>query len=111
MTLHLVNDNDNESESDDQSITLSQRQIDILSLIADGYTNEQLAHELGITYDGVRFHLKALYRKFGVSNRAHLMAIVLTNHLLSSSTTPSNYGIQVTTHTHNYDTPSTSVSG
>jgi len=71
--------------------TLSTRQRDVLALIADGYNDTQIAHEMKLTHDGVRFHIRALFKKFGVSNRAHLIAIVLQNDLLSQPTTPFNY--------------------
>ena len=48
---------------------LTPRQLDILKLLADGQTYENIATILNISLNGVKFHLKAIYSKFEVENR------------------------------------------
>lgn len=48
---------------------LTARELEILHLVARGYTNEQVAQRLWITKWTVKFHLANAYRKLGVSNR------------------------------------------
>jgi DNA-binding CsgD family transcriptional regulator len=44
----------------------------ILSYVADGYTNKQIARALGSSESVVKFHLRNLFRKMDVSSRAAL---------------------------------------
>ena len=48
----------------------TQREMDVLSELATGRRNKEIATRLGISDEGVRFHLKNIYRKLGVSKRA-----------------------------------------
>lgn len=48
---------------------VSPREFDTLSLAARGWTNGEIAAELGITVHAVKFHLASIYRKLGVTNR------------------------------------------
>jgi DNA-binding CsgD family transcriptional regulator len=48
-------------------LTLRQRQI--LSLVADGQTNGQIARQLGVSEGTVRKHLENAYARLGVTNR------------------------------------------
>lgn len=53
---------------------LTPRERDLLASLSDGQTNSQIAHELGISLNTVKFHLKNLYEKLGVNNRAQAVA-------------------------------------
>lgn len=53
---------------------LTPRERDLLSALADGQTNSQIAHDLEISLNTVKFHLKNLYEKLGVNNRAQAVA-------------------------------------
>ena len=48
---------------------LSGREIEVLRLVAEGKSNSQIAEELFITVNTVRFHLANIYQKLNVSNR------------------------------------------
>ena len=48
---------------------LSLRQNEILGLIAQGKSNKEIAHQLGLTTGTVKQHVYALFRKLGVRNR------------------------------------------
>jgi DNA-binding CsgD family transcriptional regulator len=49
--------------------TLSRREVEIVSLAAEGLTNTQIAGRLGVTVHAVKFHLGSIYRKLHVANR------------------------------------------
>ena len=49
---------------------LTQREIEILRLVAAGRTNKQIAGTLWVTLHTVKFHLSNIYRKLKVANRA-----------------------------------------
>jgi DNA-binding NarL/FixJ family response regulator len=48
---------------------LTRREQEVLRLVADGWTNAELASMLWVTEQTVKFHLSNIYRKLGVSNR------------------------------------------
>jgi DNA-binding CsgD family transcriptional regulator len=48
---------------------LTSRQKELLHLVAAGYTNAQIARQLGISKGTVRIHLENIYRRLEVSNR------------------------------------------
>ncbi len=49
---------------------LSQREQEVLSLIATGFTNKEIAARLHLSPHTVKEHTSAIYRKLGVRNRA-----------------------------------------
>jgi DNA-binding NarL/FixJ family response regulator len=48
---------------------LTEREIDILRLVAEGKSNGQIGRRLFVTEQTVKFHLTNIYRKIGVANR------------------------------------------
>jgi DNA-binding NarL/FixJ family response regulator len=48
---------------------LTKREREILQLVAEGYSNAQLARMLWVTEQTVKFHLSNVYRKLSVANR------------------------------------------
>jgi DNA-binding NarL/FixJ family response regulator len=53
---------------------LTPRELELLSVLADGWTNLQIATRTGISENTVKYHLKNLYDKIGVHNRAMAVA-------------------------------------
>jgi DNA-binding CsgD family transcriptional regulator len=58
----------------DTSVVLTPREIEVLSLAADGLRGRDLARELFISPATVRTHLTNIYEKLGVGNRAAAVA-------------------------------------
>jgi LuxR family maltose regulon positive regulatory protein len=48
---------------------LSQRELQVLQLIVQGASNQEIAQELVITYDTVKRHVSHIFSKLGVNNR------------------------------------------
>ena len=48
---------------------LTERELTIIKLLAQGLSNQQIAKELWVTEQTVKFHLTNIYRKLGVGNR------------------------------------------
>ena len=48
---------------------LTDREIEVLQLLAQGMANKQIALQLGISEHTVKFHISGIYTKLGVSNR------------------------------------------
>jgi DNA-binding NarL/FixJ family response regulator len=58
-------------------IRVSPRQEEILTLIADGFTDKEIALQLGLRQRTVRTHLERLYARHGLHNRAGALTIWL----------------------------------
>jgi DNA-binding CsgD family transcriptional regulator len=54
---------------------LTTRQRQLLALVADGFSNAQVARTLGITADTVRTHLQQVYARLGVTSRGEAVAL------------------------------------
>ncbi|WP_221583894.1 LuxR C-terminal-related transcriptional regulator [Microbacterium sp. G2-8] len=57
--------------------SLGPRETDVLDLLAAGRRNRDIAGELGISENTVKFHVANVYRKLGVSSRAEATATYL----------------------------------
>ncbi len=57
------------TRSDDPATELSSREREVLSLMAGGATNKEIADRLFLSPHTVKDHTSALYRKLGVRNR------------------------------------------
>ena len=77
------------SESDSENISkfsnpLTQREQEILSLLAAGKTNQQIALALYITPGTVRVHVHTILHKLEVSDRAQAVVVALQKRLIKS---------------------------
>jgi DNA-binding NarL/FixJ family response regulator len=63
---------------------LTRREIEILRLVAEGYSNAQLAKMLWVTEQTVKFHLSNIYRKLDVANRTEASRWAQVHGLLAS---------------------------
>jgi DNA-binding CsgD family transcriptional regulator len=62
--------------------SLTNREREILALLADGLGNKQIAARLGISTNTVKTHLELLFEKIGVSSRAEAVATGVRRGLL-----------------------------
>ena len=65
-----VEENSVASADEDPPEPLTEREIDVLRLAAQGLTNKQIALALKISEHTVKFHISAIYTRLAVSNRA-----------------------------------------
>ncbi|MGH8524616.1 MAG: LuxR C-terminal-related transcriptional regulator, partial [Gammaproteobacteria bacterium] len=56
-------------------VRLTRREHLVYKLLCFGLTNKQIATQLVISENTVRYHLKALYAKLGVSSRMRAAAL------------------------------------
>ena len=61
---------------------LTDRELEVLRLIRDGYRNKQIADQLAIAETTVNFHIKNLVDKLGANDRTHAVTIALRRGLL-----------------------------
>lgn len=62
---------------------LSTRECEVLALIASGFSNREIAVELGIARNTVKNHLRNILSKLGVKNRAQAAAYAVSHGLVS----------------------------
>ncbi len=53
---------------------LTPREWEVLALVREGCTNDQIAERLGITLDGAKYHVSQILAKLGVSSREEAAA-------------------------------------
>ncbi len=58
----------------DESVRLSAREAEVMSLIADGQTNGQIAARLFLAEKTVKNHVRRIYSKLGVGSRPAAIA-------------------------------------
>jgi two-component system response regulator NreC len=63
---------------------LSERETDVLRLIALGHTNAEIAEQLYISVRTVETHRAHIQQKLGVSSRAELVASALSRGLVKT---------------------------
>lgn len=56
---------------------LTEREAEVLRLLAEGNSNKLIARRMDLTEITVKSHLRNIYRKLGVNNRAQAVAAVL----------------------------------
>jgi DNA-binding NarL/FixJ family response regulator len=66
-------------------VPLTKREIEILALIADELTNQEIADRLFISQRTVHSHRRNLMQKIGVKNTAGLVRYALEHKLLKSA--------------------------
>jgi DNA-binding NarL/FixJ family response regulator len=71
---------------DGRASGLTKREIEILRLVAEGYSNSQLAKMLWVTEQTVKFHLSNIYRKLDVANRTEASRWAQLHGLLPQAT-------------------------
>ena len=69
---------DLETLSHDPLERLTSRERELLAALANGWSNLQIAARIGISPNTVKYHLKNLYDKLGVNNRASAVALYLS---------------------------------
>ena len=61
---------------------LSERELTVLRLLRGGMSEREIARELYVSFNTVHSHVKAIYRKLGVSSRAEAVARAREQRLL-----------------------------
>lgn len=69
-----------------ERIELTEREHDVLSLLADGLTNHEIGVQLLISDATVKFHLTNIFSKLGAKNRVGAVTIALEKKLVDNQT-------------------------
>lgn len=62
---------------------LTERELQVLTLVIDGQRNKEIADRLVITPATVKYHIQRLFLKLGVSTRTELVVVAIQRHLIA----------------------------
>jgi two-component system nitrate/nitrite response regulator NarL len=79
LTVTEVLEHANDAGSADAAVTLTERECEMVRLVARGLKNKQIALELAISEGTVKMHLHNIYVKLGLKGRTHLALFALHN--------------------------------
>jgi DNA-binding NarL/FixJ family response regulator len=83
MTSRLISGFQELSRQTDRSKSLlTERELELLNLMADGLSNKVIASKLFISENTVKYHIRNILQKFGVQNRTEAVAIGIRQGLL-----------------------------
>ena len=82
--LNLLNNND-ETASQNESVDLSNREVDVLVCVAKGMTNKDISDMLNISVHTVITHRKNIVKKTGIKSVSGLTVYALLNNLVEES--------------------------
>ena len=69
-----------------RSLVLTERQLQVIALVAGGYSNRDLAKTLGIGERAAKYHLTNIYRKLGAVNRLELVLLAIDQRIIGAET-------------------------
>ena len=61
-----------------KELQLNEREYEILQLLAKGLTNQEIAEEVFVSVNTVKYHLKNVYEKLGVNNRKEALHLIVS---------------------------------
>jgi DNA-binding NarL/FixJ family response regulator len=61
---------------------LSERELEVMKLLASGRTNREISHELYVSHGTVKAHAANIYRKLGAHSRAEMISRARTLGIL-----------------------------
>ncbi|MDD2401489.1 MAG: response regulator transcription factor [Clostridia bacterium] len=62
--------------------TLTERETDVLQLMAKGYSNKEIGRGLNISEKTVKNHITSIFRKFEVDDRTQAVLFAIKHHLV-----------------------------
>ena len=63
---------------------LSERELEVLTLMVEGLNNIEIAERLYISRSTVKYHISSVLSKLNVTNRGEAIALAVKHHLVSS---------------------------
>ena len=63
-------------------VALTPREVEVLSYVARGLANKEIAHQLGTASGTVKMHVQNILAKLGASDRTHAVTIALERGIL-----------------------------
>ena len=70
-------------DQDERLASLTDREMDVMELLAQGNTNKEIAVELVISERTVKFHVSSIFNKLGAGNRTEAVTIAARQGLVT----------------------------
>jgi NarL family two-component system response regulator LiaR len=70
------------SPSENRSTKLSNRELEVLTLIAKGLTNDEIAATLHLSLSTVKTHVRGIFNKLGVNYRIQAVMVAFEKGLV-----------------------------
>lgn len=84
--LQIARKNDFDSADNESEFAfvepLTDRELDILNLVADGLSNPEISRHLGISRNTVKFHVSSIISKLGATSRTEAATIAIKRGLI-----------------------------
>jgi DNA-binding CsgD family transcriptional regulator len=61
---------------------LTERELEVLNLLAEGFSNPEIARRIGVSRNTAKFHVSSIIAKLGASSRTEAVAIALRRGLI-----------------------------
>ncbi|CAA6691518.1 MULTISPECIES: response regulator transcription factor [unclassified Lentimonas] len=82
MAKYLLNHFKHKKGAPADTETLSEREIEVLNLIADGLVKKEIAAKLNLSFFTVAAHIRNIYEKLGVANAPQAIGVAYKNNIL-----------------------------
>ena len=63
-------------------VALTPREVEVLSYVARGFANKEIAHKLGTANGTIKMHVQNILEKLGASDRTHAVTIAIERGIL-----------------------------
>lgn len=82
--LHIVQmpGNREPAAEDGPFESLTDRELEVLNLVAEGFTNREIAKRLGVSRNTVKFHVSSIIGKLGATSRTEAVTLSLRRGLI-----------------------------
>jgi DNA-binding NarL/FixJ family response regulator len=80
---HALTPNATPAESESQKVGITPSEQRVLEALARGLSNKEIAQELWLTQQTVKFHLTHIYRRLGVANRTEAVRYAYQHRLVA----------------------------
>ena len=84
--LHVAAANDKPHAEGEDSFamldSLTERELEVLNLVAEGFSNLEIARHLGVSRNTVKFHVSSIIAKLGATSRTEAVTVGLRRGLI-----------------------------
>ena len=82
--IHPAHATGGTAQSSAQRSGLSEKEIAVLAEVSQGYSNKEIASRLWLSEQTVKFHLRNIYRKLGITSRTEALRYAYEHDLAST---------------------------